>query len=67
MMDDPDRDGRINWKDARLLYEIIDDLHGRSWSEKYMGNVAGIKNARLWTVWICLRPRELGSVWRLAQ
>jgi hypothetical protein len=39
-MDDLNRDGRIDLKDAAVLYDIIDDLYGRPWYAPFLGGLA---------------------------
>jgi uncharacterized protein YcbK (DUF882 family) len=43
MMDDLNKDGLIDYKDARILYKIIDDMFGESWYEKYKGGLGRYK------------------------
>lgn len=39
MMDDLTGDGRTDWRDAAVLYDIIDDLHEQSWYMPYVGGL----------------------------
>ena len=39
IMDDLNKDGRINIDDAMVLYEIIDELCGESWFEPFTGGL----------------------------
>jgi hypothetical protein len=39
-MDDLNQDGRIDLKDAAVLYDIIDDLYGRPWYAPFLGGLA---------------------------
>ncbi|MEZ5357251.1 MAG: hypothetical protein R3F48_00380 [Candidatus Zixiibacteriota bacterium] len=39
MMDDLNRDGKINWKDAALLYDIVDDMYGTEPYERFIGGL----------------------------
>ncbi len=39
IMDDLNKDGKINYADADVLYEIIDDLYGKPWYEFYVGGL----------------------------
>jgi len=43
MMDDLNEDGKINWKDAAILYDIIDDLYGHKFYEPFLGGLARYK------------------------
>lgn len=40
MMDDLNRDGRSNWKDAAIIYEIIDNMYGTKSYERFVGGLA---------------------------
>ena len=39
IMDDLNKDGKINYHDADVLYDIIDDLYGKPWYEFYIGGL----------------------------
>ena len=43
MMDDLNRDGKINFKDAAIIYEIIDELYGKKFYERLTGGLARYK------------------------
>jgi hypothetical protein len=43
MMDDLNKDGKINWKDAAILYDIIDDMYGHKFYEPFIGGLARYK------------------------
>jgi hypothetical protein len=43
IMDDLNGDGKINWRDAEVLYAIIDELYGRPWYEPFIGGLAWYK------------------------
>jgi hypothetical protein len=43
MMDDLNRDGSIDYRDAAVLYDIIDGMYGRSWYEPFVGGLARYK------------------------
>lgn len=40
MMDDLNKDGRINWKDAAILYDVIDDMYGKKFYDRFIGGLA---------------------------
>jgi uncharacterized protein YcbK (DUF882 family) len=40
MMDDLNKDGKIDWRDAHILYEIIDDMYGKKFYEPFVGGLA---------------------------
>lgn len=39
MMDDLNKDGKINYVDADILYDIIDEMYGKPWYEIYIGGL----------------------------
>ncbi|PKK83064.1 MAG: peptidase M15A [candidate division Zixibacteria bacterium HGW-Zixibacteria-1] len=43
MMDDLNKDGKINWKDAAVMYDIIDDMSGKKIFERLIGGLARYK------------------------
>jgi hypothetical protein len=40
MMDDLNRDGRIDYHDADVIYDIVDQLYGKPWYERFLGGLA---------------------------
>ena len=43
MMDDLNRDGKIDFKDAAIIYEIIDELYGKKFYARLTGGLARYK------------------------
>lgn len=43
MMDDLNRDGKIDYHDAGVLYDIIDELYGKTWYEGFVGGLGRYK------------------------
>lgn len=43
MMDDLNKDGKINWRDAAVLYDIIDSMYGHPLYEALVGGLARYK------------------------
>ena len=43
MMDDLNRDGKIDYLDADVLYTIIDELYGKPFYERFLGGLARYK------------------------
>jgi len=43
MMDDLNNDGKVNYKDAAVLYDIIDDMYGKPWYERFVGGLGRYK------------------------
>ncbi len=46
MMDDLNKDGHINWRDAAILYDIIDDMYGMKFYEKFIGGLARYRKTK---------------------
>jgi hypothetical protein len=45
MMDDLNKDGQINWKDAEILYNIVDELYGKPFYTPFIGGLGRYKKA----------------------
>ena len=43
MMDDLNRDGKIDYKDAAVIYEVIDELYGKPFYKRFVGGLARYK------------------------
>jgi len=43
MMDDLNKDGKVDYKDAAVLYDIIDDMYGKPWYERFVGGLGRYK------------------------
>ncbi len=43
MMDDLNRDGKIDYRDADMVYEIIDRMYGKPWYAHFLGGLAKYK------------------------
>jgi hypothetical protein len=39
MMDDLNGDGHINYRDAEVLYDIVEELYGNPWYEQFLGGL----------------------------
>jgi hypothetical protein len=39
MMDDLDKNGVIDYRDAKVLYDIVDDMYGKPWYERFIGGL----------------------------
>ncbi|KPL19606.1 MAG: hypothetical protein AMJ92_02295 [candidate division Zixibacteria bacterium SM23_81] len=46
MMDDLNRDGHIDYRDAGILYDIIDQMYGRPWYEMFLGGLGRYKKTK---------------------
>lgn len=43
MMDDLNKDGKIDYKDATILYDIIDNMYGKPWYKPFIGGLGRYK------------------------
>jgi len=43
MMDDLNKDSKIDYKDAKVLYDIIDEMYGKPWYEVFVGGLGRYK------------------------
>jgi uncharacterized protein YcbK (DUF882 family) len=43
MMDDLNQDGKIDYRDAAIIYRIIDDLYGKKFYDPFLGGLARYK------------------------
>ncbi|MBI9076056.1 MAG: hypothetical protein JEZ02_11655 [Desulfatibacillum sp.] len=45
MMDDLNGDGVVNYKDARVIYDIVDALYGKHWYNRFVGGLGNYKKS----------------------
>jgi hypothetical protein len=46
MMDDLNADGKIDYRDAEVLYDIVEGLYDRPWYERFLGGLAWYRRTR---------------------
>ncbi|HEX3035942.1 MAG TPA: hypothetical protein VHT73_12600 [Thermodesulfobacteriota bacterium] len=46
IMDDLNSDGKLDYRDANILYDIIDSMYGEPWYERFMGGLARYRERR---------------------
>jgi len=46
MMDDLNKDGRIDYRDSAVIYDIIDEMYGKPWYEPFVGGLARYRKTR---------------------
>jgi hypothetical protein len=46
MMDDLNQDGKIDYKDAGVLYDIIDEMFGKPWYTPFVGGLGRYKKTK---------------------
>lgn len=42
-MDDLNRDGKIDYRDAAVIYDIIDEMYGKPWYKRFLGGLGRYK------------------------
>ncbi len=62
-MDDLNKDGTINWKDAQVLYDIIDGLYGKSFYEFYIGGLAWYRKTPVHGPFVHIDVRRYRARW----
>ncbi len=45
MMDDFNKDGNTDYKDAEILYDIVDEMYGKPWYKAFLGGLGRYKKA----------------------
>ena len=63
MMDDLNRDGRIDYRDAAVLYDIIDELYGRSFYERFLGGLGRYKKTSAHGPFVHIDVRGFRARW----
>jgi len=46
MMDDLNKDGKIDYQDAAILYGIVDEMYGRPWYEPFVGGLGWYRKTK---------------------
>jgi hypothetical protein len=46
MMDDLNKDGKHDYRDAAILYDIVDEMYGKPWYELFVGGLGRYKRTR---------------------
>jgi len=62
-MDDLNGDGRIDLRDAAVLYDIIDDLYGRPWYAPFIGGLARYRKTRAHGPFVHVDVRGFHARW----
>jgi len=63
MMDDLNQDGMINYKDAAVLYSIIDKMYGNHWYEPFVGGLGRYKKTSAHGPFVHLDVRGFHARW----
>jgi hypothetical protein len=62
-MDDLNRDGVINWKDAQVLYKIIDGLYGKPFYDFFIGGLAWYRKTSVHAPFVHVDVRRYRARW----
>ena len=63
MMDDLNRDGKIDYRDADIIYEIIDRMYGKPWYERFLGGLAKYKKTSSHGPFVHVDVRGMRARW----
>lgn len=63
MMDDLNKDGRIDYRDAAILYNIIDELYGKPWYKPFIGGLGRYKKTAAHGPFVHIDVREFHARW----
>jgi hypothetical protein len=65
MMDDLNRDGRIDYRDAAVLYDIVDSMYGKTWYESFVGGLGRYKKTASHGPFVHIDVRGFHARWGL--
>lgn len=63
MMDDLNRDGKIDFMDAKVLYKLIDSLYGKSFYERFIGGLGRYKKVKTHGPFVHVDVRGFRARW----
>jgi hypothetical protein len=63
MMDDLNKDGKIDHKDAKVLYDIIDEMYGKPWYEIFVGGLGRYKKTNSHGPFVHIDVRGFRARW----
>jgi len=63
MMDDLNKDGRIDYRDAAILYDIIDEMYGKPWYRAFVGGLSWYKKSQSHGPFVHVDVRGLWTRW----
>jgi hypothetical protein len=64
MMDDLNKDGKIDLKDAKVLYDIIDEMYSKPWYEIFVGGLGKYKKTASHGPFVHVDVRGYRARWR---
>ena len=63
MMDDLNKDGKIDYRDAAVLYDIVDEMYGKPWYEPFVGGLGWYKRTDSHGPFVHIDVRGLRARW----
>jgi hypothetical protein len=63
MMDDLNHDGKIDYKDAGVIYDIVDDMYGKPWYAIFMGGLGRYKKTEKHGPFVHVDARGFRARW----
>ena len=63
MMDDLNKDGKINVEDALFLYEMVDDMYGKPWYDSFKGGLGNYSKTESHGPFIHIDVRGFRARW----
>jgi hypothetical protein len=63
MMDDLNADGRIDYKDAVVLYELIDKMYAKPWYSRFIGGLGHYKRTSMHGPFVHVDTRGFRARW----
>lgn len=63
MMDDLNGDGRIDIRDAEVVYRIVDELHAQGWFEPYVGGLGKYRRTPVRPPFVHIDTRGFRARW----
>ena len=63
MMDDLNNDGKMDYKDAAILYEVIDEMYGKPWYKIFIGGLARYKKTSSYGPFVHVDARGFWARW----
>jgi hypothetical protein len=63
MMDDLNQDGKIDYRDAGIIYDIIDGMYGKPWYAPFLGGLGRYKKTRSHGPFVHVDARGFRARW----
>jgi uncharacterized protein YcbK (DUF882 family) len=63
VMDDLNRDGKIDYHDAAILYDLVDGMYGNPWYESFIGGLGKHKRSSQHGPFVHVDVRGIKTRW----